>query len=116
MENNFSHAATVLPVANMDKALSFYKDRLGFEVTFTWEDPICYAVLKRGGVSLHLSLTDDKEIKESKRCMMYIFVHDIDAIYKTCLKKGVHIKNIPETRGYVNRLPSGSNMSKSFIS
>ena len=50
--DNFSHAATVFPVKNVEQSVAFYSKKLGFTVTFTWEEPMSYAVLKKGSVSI----------------------------------------------------------------
>ena len=60
----------------MKKSLNFYQDKLGFELTFTWNDPIDYAVLKRGGVNIHLTLTHDDLKPSQVHRSLYIFVHD----------------------------------------
>jgi catechol 2,3-dioxygenase-like lactoylglutathione lyase family enzyme len=55
----FSHAATVLTVANVEQSLDYYENKLGFTCYFKWNDPLDYAVLKRGKISNHLTNRDD---------------------------------------------------------
>ena len=78
--NTLSHSATVFPVSNMEASLPFYRDKLGFEVTFEWNDPVDYAVLRRDGVNIHLTLSDDTVVPNSHRAL-YIFPYDVDAVY-----------------------------------
>ncbi|MEX0288711.1 MAG: bleomycin resistance protein [Flavobacteriaceae bacterium] len=75
-----SHAATVLPVINMTESLEFYTKQLGFTIHFTWMEPIDYAVLKRGGVSLHLVQGSQGSI--ANPVCVYSFVWDIDALFR----------------------------------
>jgi catechol 2,3-dioxygenase-like lactoylglutathione lyase family enzyme len=76
--NNISHAATILPVSDMQKSLNFYLGVLGFTASYLHEDPPSYAVLKLGEISLHLSETD-AEI--TPRPSIYFFVHEVDEIW-----------------------------------
>ncbi|MEM9260112.1 MAG: VOC family protein, partial [Bacteroidota bacterium] len=57
--NNVSHAAIVLSVQDIQASIAFYRDKLGFDLTFSWGDPTNYAVLKTGEVSVHLSEDDN---------------------------------------------------------
>lgn len=88
----FSHAAPVLRVTQMNPSLKFYQDRLGFTVTFLWQDPPTYAVLKRGGVSIHLSLSTDFDPAVHKGAMVYVFVHHVEALYREFLEKGLEFR------------------------
>ncbi len=83
-----SHSATIFPVSDMERSLVFYRDQLGFEVTFAWEDPVSYAVLKRDDISIHLSLSDGT-VTTSGHTALYIFPYDVDAVYSELKAKGV---------------------------
>ena len=47
-------AGAILAVADVDRSLAFYRDRLGFEVEATYDDPP-YATLVRAGTRLSLA-------------------------------------------------------------
>src|ERR1700739_3125243 len=47
--------ATVLHVKDMPTALAFYRDKLGFIVSFSWEDPPRYVCLRLDEASIHLN-------------------------------------------------------------
>ncbi len=98
--DNFSHAATVLPVQDVQQSIRFYTESLPFELTFSWGTPVTYAVLKKGGVSVHLSERADDQSPSKEHCAWYIFVYDLEQIYQHCLAKGVRIKNPPAERDY----------------
>jgi len=95
----FSYFACVPPVENMEKSLAFYRDKLGFEVTFTWNDPIDYAVVKGGTVGIHLTKSD-REIRQTRHTSMYIFVHDVDAVSDEFSARGIFFSNPIGDRDY----------------
>lgn len=99
-QENFSHAATVLAVNNVSKSIEFYTEKLGFRLSFSWSDPPTYAVLVRGGVSIHLTERADDLIPSTEHCVLYIFVFDVEAVYQQCVADGVEIINIPQERDY----------------
>ncbi|NQZ78437.1 MAG: VOC family protein [Ekhidna sp.] len=98
---NYSHAATVFPVKSLKQSIAFYCNKLAFEMTFSWGEPISYAVLKNGGVSIHLTKRSDNLIPSKKHCALYIFVHDIEKAYQLCIQEGVSIMNPPDSRDYL---------------
>jgi catechol 2,3-dioxygenase-like lactoylglutathione lyase family enzyme len=51
---NVSRAGAILAVADVDRSVAFYSDRLGFEVEATYDDPP-YATLARAGTRLSLA-------------------------------------------------------------
>ena len=100
-QDNFSHAATVFPVESVALSIDFYRDKLGFDVTFEWGEPVQYAVLKRGGVSVHLVSKDDPKYQSSSvHTALYVFVHDVDEVYEELKAKGAAITNEIADRDY----------------
>ncbi|MEM1137582.1 MAG: VOC family protein [Bacteroidota bacterium] len=100
----FSHAATILPVKNVTQSVAFYRNQLGFNVTFTWGDPVEYAVIKRGEeVSIHLIKKQEKRQPSSVHGVIYIFVHDVDKVYHEYQSKHIKIVNAIADRDYSMR-------------
>lgn len=100
MSKLFSHLAPVLPVDNIGETTAFYRDKLGFDVAFTWGDPPYYAVVKRDeSVGIHFSEREDTTVM-MPACMVYIFVNDVDAVYEEYLKNGLDIFSPPENQDY----------------
>ena len=99
-QDNFSHFASILPVADVAASLAYYRDQLGFTVEFTWNDPVDYAVLRRGGVSIHLSRRIDAGRPSPKHAVLYAFVHDADQLYQEYRSKDVAIETPLGTRDY----------------
>ncbi len=98
MPKLLSHHATIFSVPDIEQALSFYRDKLGFSVEFLWQDPPSYAVLQRDeAVKLHLSQSENTV---SGHGMAYVFVHDIDALHEEFRKKGLPVGDAPIKADY----------------
>jgi len=103
LNHHFSHAATVIPVIDVSRSLAFYRDQLGFKVTFSWEDPPSYAVLKAGEhVQIHLSQRPQQAEAAAAGAgtMVYIFVQDIDGLYQAYSQREVAIHTPIGDRDY----------------
>jgi len=98
MAKLLSHHATIFAVPDMEKALDFYRDKLGFSVEFLWQDPPTYAVLQRDeSVQLHLSKSEQAIPVGG---MAYVFVHDIDRLHKEFREKGLSVGDTPIDTDY----------------
>ena len=98
--NNFSHSAAIFPVSDLQNSIEFYTNKLGFEKTFEWGEPMYYAVVKQGGVGIHLTKRSDGGRASKYHRALYIFVNDIDKVYKRCKDQKVKIVNDMEARDY----------------
>jgi uncharacterized glyoxalase superfamily protein PhnB len=83
----FQCQVPILPVLSMDDSLAFYRDTLGFDVAWVWNDN-GYAAVKCGGVEFHL---DVQESFTTYRAHSYLFVEDVEEIYAVYKSKGVDI-------------------------
>lgn len=99
-QDNLSHFAAVFPCSDMDQSLKFYHELLGFDITFQWNNPVDYAVLKRGGVSIHLTKRTDGLSSTTHHNILYIFVHEIDSFYDELMQREVPIHNPIGDREY----------------
>ncbi len=86
-----SHASPIWPVTDMQRSLDFYENQLGFTINFKWEDPPTYATLSRDEIGLHLTIRDDMPSDYKPLTSLFIFVHDVDAIWEECLQNNVKI-------------------------
>ena len=80
--------------------MAFYRDALGFDITFEWGNPVDYAVLKAGNVSIHLSKKTDDRPASTEHVAIMIFVERIDELYETLKRKSVTIKSKIGDREY----------------
>jgi len=92
-------AATVFVVSDIDASLVYYRDVLGFRVTFEYGAPLSYACLCCDEVALHLLAA-----AETKRLPGHggvcIFVRDVDRLYAEVSARGARLLNQPEDRDY----------------
>jgi uncharacterized glyoxalase superfamily protein PhnB len=79
--------ATVLHVNDMPRALAYYRDKLGFTVSFTWEDPPRYVCLGLGDCAIHLN----SYVPPAGPSHIAIFCNGIDALYAQLMARGVSI-------------------------
>ena len=79
----------VFMVRNLDEALAYYRDKLGFSISWQWGDPV-----SRAGVSL-----DDVEIQlegaglgaPAGPSVIYCHMTGVDAYHEACRSRGAII-------------------------
>ena len=86
----------VLLVADVERAVAYYRDRLGFTCE-TYGEPPNFASAARDGSSILLALCDEPErivpnwLIVDKTCNVYIRVGDADALYAEAQQRGAAI-------------------------
>jgi catechol 2,3-dioxygenase-like lactoylglutathione lyase family enzyme len=88
--------ATVLHVKDMAAALAFYRDKLGFTVSFTWEDPPRYVGLCLGDAAIHLN----SYVPPAGPSHVCIFCKGIDPFYARLVASGVNVTEPIGDRAY----------------
>src|SRR5205823_6622429 len=78
----------VLAVSDVQKALSYYRDILDFEVTWTWGEPLARVGVARDG--FELQLVGDKKGPPGPS-VVYFHMTDVDAYYRECQERGAAI-------------------------
>ena len=81
----------ILDVRNVDVALRFYVEQLGFQVDFRYEDdPNNYAGVSRGSVCLHMQWQDEELFRSGMagRLRVRILVDDPDALFEAYRARG----------------------------
>ncbi|MCK1274076.1 VOC family protein [Bradyrhizobium sp. 61] len=92
-------SANVFVVSDITASLAYYRDVLGFEVTFEYGQPPSYACLCRDEVGLHL-LAAAVTKRLPGHGGICIFVRDVDQIYAELSGRGARLLNRPEDRDY----------------
>jgi hypothetical protein len=99
-ELNVTRAGVILSVADVERSIAFYRDRLGFSVEATFEGP-AYAILTRNGIRLSLAeqgheagdlpgVVPTAQADGSKPAAMLVLeVDDCDAAYEALTAEGV---------------------------
>ena len=81
-------------VQNIDRALRFYRDILGFTIQEEWEDSVLFAE----GVGLHISPESLPELNLNiNSVMITLFVEDVEKTFRELTEKGVAFF-LPPTR------------------
>jgi len=86
------NAIPILDVRDMNRALGYYVEQLGFQVEFRYEkDPSNYAGVVRDDVCLHMQWQHEDEFKKGAagRLRVRIQVDNPDALFEEYRSKGV---------------------------
>lgn len=94
---DFKRAEPQLVVADLDRALSFYTERLGFGTRFTYGEPPFYAQVARGGAHLNLRLAAEGAMnvltpKGEAYLAATICVESIKELFRTYQEQGVEFQ------------------------
>jgi uncharacterized glyoxalase superfamily protein PhnB len=98
--------ATVLLVDDVDNAASYYRERLGFDVTAYERNPSHYAQAERDGCYVHFAHFEDATTRPNHREVppdmfdAYFWVDDVDALYAELRERGADIHSAPQDQGY----------------
>ena len=88
----FGRVASAIPVAELERALRFYRDILGFAVSFTNGDPVSFAVINQGGAQLHLCVQPLK----AGSSHAHLMVDDVNAVYEQLVREGATVRQAPK--------------------
>jgi len=76
-----------LPVSDVEQALAFYLDRLGFQLGWKWGHPVTHANVCRDCISLDLIASPAGRAT----AMAYVHLSGVDAYYSELQGRGVAI-------------------------
>jgi catechol 2,3-dioxygenase-like lactoylglutathione lyase family enzyme len=82
-----------MPVQDIEEALSFYRDRLGFELGWKWGNPITHASVCRDSISLDLIAVPHGK---QGTAMVYVRVTGVDAYYSELKGRNVPSGNLDD--------------------
>ena len=88
-----SHA-TVLQVPDVQEALAWFRDRLGFDVE-PYEDGSQYGYARRGDVYFHVACGPDPDLWSA-----YLYTDDVEALHRELVERGAEIVQAPSDKGY----------------
>lgn len=106
--------APVLCVAEMQRAIDYFVDRLGFQIQGTAGDLPSWASLQRDGVEIMLACGNYPN--PAQDWAAYIYVRDVDALYAEFVQRGADLLGPPQNKPYNNReievrLPDGRRLA-----
>lgn len=85
----FGRMAATLPVTDMDAALRFYVDVMGFIKVFENGDPVGFVILERDAAELHLTLQPSH--RPAGFNVAHLIVEDVDGLHGRLQAHGVRI-------------------------
>jgi len=78
---------------DMRATLTYYTDKLGFDLLGTWQDPPVYAIVARDEHRIHFRYADppapNPDKYDDELLDAYLFVDDVDALYVEYAARGV---------------------------
>lgn len=80
-------SSPVLTVGDLERAVAYYREALGFELHWTWGDPSTRAGVGRDGFELQLA----QEHGPPGPSTVYFTVTGVDAYYRECRERGARI-------------------------
>ena len=83
-------------VSDFDRAIRFWTDVLGFEVTFINGNPPCFGIFKRDGATIHVGV--DPEKAGTGHC--HFMVEGVDDLYPVCKEAGIEIRQAPKEQSW----------------
>src|SRR5689334_5092440 len=92
-----SNAAAVFQVSNLDAALKYYKDVLGFAEEFRFGE---YAGVSMGEISVHLSGHNAPDRPPLGAGNVYVFCDEVDSYFADLKRKGARLKSEPKDYPY----------------
>ncbi len=113
--SNLSHVAVILPLLELIPSLNFFVESLGFTIYFQTQNPVDYAVVKRDGITINLSLVD-KALEVPSNNIAYIFCEGIRDLFEEFRDKDVPFRESLNLTDYgmlefVLELPSGHRLA-----
>jgi len=92
-------AAAVFAVTDMGASVSYYRDVLGFDVTFQYGEPTYYTCLCRDEVALHLNASPHTRRLPGSGTLC-VFVRDVDSLHAELVARGAKPVSAPQTYDY----------------
>ena len=95
--NGVSHVTAIAPqflVDDLDRAIAYYRDKLGFELDFKYQS--FYAGVVRDGVTIHLKhapklVADREHRKQNEHLDAYISVSGIQGLFSELHTRGADV-------------------------
>lgn len=83
----FKSLQPLIPAIDVQSAVEFYQDILGFKVAWKDGSPATFAIVYRGDVEIFL--TTNPDIEHAKSCSIRIAVENIDGLYEEYTSKNI---------------------------
>ena len=92
-------STTVFTVSDIAASLAYYRDKLGFDIAFEYGDPVFYAGVCSGKITLHL-ISASRTPRQPGHGAVAIDVDDVDALHVDLVKRGAKVLKAPANHDY----------------
>jgi catechol 2,3-dioxygenase-like lactoylglutathione lyase family enzyme len=103
----------LLAVADLERAIAFYTEKLGFSLEFTYED--FYAGIVKDGHSIHLKAESPPPKKGEDELDIMFYVDSIERFYEAALNQSIDIvqplREMPYGREFYIADPDGNRIA-----
>lgn len=99
MNTKYLCTTPILVVNNPEKARQFYVDKLGFDVSFEWGEPLTYLGIMKNDVEIHLNASTNSPLDAGKGSIS-IITDEVDELYENFKRNGVETTIEPADRDY----------------
>jgi uncharacterized glyoxalase superfamily protein PhnB len=86
MSTRFLRVSPLIPARDVEEAIRFYRDALGFELDYRDAEPAQFAIVGRDSAWLNLFANQDKYLAD--QTSLRIVVDGVDALYERCQAAG----------------------------
>jgi catechol 2,3-dioxygenase-like lactoylglutathione lyase family enzyme len=91
--------ATVLVVRDIAASIAYYRDALGFAITFEYGEQTFYVCLCRDEAALHLIAANETKRQPGEGALC-IFVEDVDALHAELVARNAKVVKAPQDYDY----------------
>lgn len=95
----FCAAATLFVVNDVPKSIAHYRDVFGFDVVFTYGEPVFYGGVRRDDVVIHFQAASQTR-RSAGHGAANIFVTEVDELHAEMQSRGARILQQPGNRAY----------------
>lgn len=88
-QSEFEGLTAIFQVRDLQEALAYYTNVLGFEIGWTWGEPPTYACVCRGRAAINFGAP--KEGQTISPSSIYIALTQIDAYYESIRAQGANV-------------------------
>ena len=99
MITKYLSTTPIMTVNDLEKAKEFYVEKLGFEISFEWGEPLVYLGVRRNDVEIHLNSSTNSP-HEAGKSSVCIFTDEVDDLYENFKRNGVETTIEPGDRDY----------------
>lgn len=93
---SFHAVNPIVSVRELEPAVDYYTDKLGFQLLWRWGEPAIRAGVGLDGIEFQL--VESNRVPENESILAYVHMRGIEAYYRGCVDRGASISDALETR------------------